>query len=44
MTPLTTVFQYRPYFASPESGVIGGSTVLFMDYILELVYPPGIAR
>ena len=31
MTPLTAVFQYRRYFASPESGGIrggGGSTVL----------------
>ena len=24
MTPLTAVFQYRRYFASPESGSIGG--------------------
>ena len=30
MTPLTAIFQYPNYIASPKSGSIGGTTVL--DY------------
>ena len=32
MNPFTAVFQYRSFFASPESGGIGGSTLFILRY------------